>query len=265
MTTNEASRNELSTPHSNESSLTEGIGLKGTSQRTKRKFSELHSSKTGGERAFASSPHCITNMKKAQPAESPPFQRSNLLTPSSDNGTSMRARRSVEIGNELCSSKNDGERIFPSLSNTSPFTMKGKINYSQHTLPHDNPAPQGHENTVAAHAKCLIVNLNELLCPIHERFSKSFGFLKGLHDRERVQSLSECQHACHYQKIGGEQASASSLSNEFYFYGVSLLPLGECQPGCHYKSWLFQARNHVRWRELVYMVGPVCSGASRLL
>ena len=66
------------------------------------------------------------------------------------------------------------------------------------------------------------------------------------------------------KKIGGELASASSLSKEFYYYRVSLFPLGECQPGCHYKSWLFQARNHVRWRELVYFVGVVSSGASRL-
>ena len=279
MTTTEASCSELSTPNSNESSLSEGLGLKGASQRTERNFCELNSSKTGGERAFASSPHRITTTKKENPAESPPVQRGNLPTSSADNGISTRARRSVENLNELCSSKNDGEGIIPGLSHTSPFNMKGKLNHSQQTLPHDNP-PQGHENTVAAHARCLIVNLNERMCskfdgeqvffcppqcPIHGCFSKNLGFSKGIHDKERVHSLSKCQHAWHYRKIGGELASASSLSKEFYFYGVSLLPLGECQPGCHYKSWLFQARNHVRWREVVFMVGLASSDASRLL
>ena len=100
--------------------------------------------------------------------------------------------------------------------------------------------------------------------PMHGSFSKSFGSLKGFHDKERVKALSECQHACHYQEIDGELASASSLSKEFYFYRVSLLSLSKSQSFCHYKSWLFQARNHVRWKELVYFVGFVSSGASRL-
>ena len=331
ITAPEAALNELSASHPTESCPALGKGLKASSsQRTKRNLFELHSSKNGGERALASSPHSITFPKVKTIVEATPVRRNQQLTPTIDSAISISARRSFGMLNELCSSKSDEERVVTSLNHskffikekkiaeslsvlrykrrtpfvsnsarrafgtlnelrssktdgeravassphTKPSTMEEKIGWLQHKLPHDNPAPQGHENAVAEYARCLNVNLNEplsstfdgeqvLLCPPQCPTCESSW--KGFHNQSRVRPLSEWQHGCHYQENDGELASASSLSREFYYDRVRLFPLGECQPGCHYKSWLFQARNHVRWRELVYTVGLVCSGANRLL
>jgi hypothetical protein len=242
ITTMEAAHNELSSSNDYKSGLANGKEQSGTFSRVKRNLIELQSLKNEGERAFASSPYHNITLEEEKIAESPLRPRNDLLTPSLHNVVSNSARRIIGTLNELQSSKNDGERAISSSPHTSPFIMKGKIIYSQHKLPHDKPAPQGHGNAVAAHARCLIVNLNELLsskfdgeqvflcppqCPTCESFLN-----KGFHDQSRVRPLSEWQHGCHYEEIDGELASASSLSKEFYYYRVSLFPLGECQPGC---------------------------------
>ena len=245
-----------------------------SSQRTKQNLFELHSSQNGGERALASSPHSITFPKVTTIAEAPPVRRNQQLTPSIDSAITISARRSFGMLNELCSSKideeravtsishckllikvkkiaesppvlrykqltpsidsvvpnsarrafgtlnelhsskTDGERAAASSPDTKPSTMEQKIARSQHQLPHNNPETPAPLRTIKRGQRCSIDNLEE-------PFSS---------------------------KTDGVLASASTLSKEFYYIGVSRLPLSECQPGCHYKSWLFQARNHVRWR-----------------
>ena len=216
VTTVEAAQNEPLTPNENKSGLAIGKRKTGTFDRSKRNLIEPHSSKNGGERAFASSSHPFTNTKEGKIAESTWRPQKVPLTPSIDGNVTSSARHLQEMSNELRSSKIDGERAAASPPHTSPFSKKGKIADSQHQLPQSNSTTQGHIS-IAAGAMFLIVIFFELCS------SKS--------DREL--------------------ASARTLSNELIFHGVSSLPLSECQPGCHYKSSLLQARNHVRWRGLI--------------
>ena len=183
-------------------------------------LNELHSSKNDGERAVASSPQFSPFIKVKKIAEAPLVWRNKKQTPSIDSVVSNSAIRKFGMLNEPHSSKTDGEQAVASSLRRMLPTLEGKIAGLQHLLPHNNN-PRTSAPSSATHIGLLWCSVDK----IKEPYSS---------------------------KIDGELASASTLSKEFYYYyRVSHLPLSECQLVCHYMSWLFQARNHVRWRGCV--------------
>ena len=214
VTTIEAALNESSSTSETKSGLAIGNETSGTFLRAKRNSNGPNSPNIGGERAFASSSHCSSDANEEKIAESQPIPLYTPRSQSIDSNVTQSKWRSIEKLNERRSSKNEGERAAASSPHTSLFNKKEKTTDSQHPLPNHNPTTSGHKSAIAAGAMCLIVIL-------YERYSS---------------------------KSDGELAPASTLSKELSFYRVSLFPLSECQLGCHYKSWLLQARNHVRWK-----------------
>ena len=274
ITTPEAALNELSTLHSIESGLFSGKGLKGTFHRSKRISNEPHSSKNGGERAFDSSPHSTTSTNVKSTARAPPVRRNQQLTLSSDSAISISAIRAFEKLNELCSSKNGGEQALASSPHHSTSTKEGKI-LEPPLHPSFDPLSQSIDSNVSSSARRSIGVFNELQgSKIEgERVDTSVPCIKLSTIEEKI-GVSQYQQPhnnpatsapssaiylgirCSVDKskepssskTDGKLASASTLSKELNYYGVRRFPLRECQPGCHFKSWLFQARNHVRWR-----------------
>ena len=184
-------------------------------------LNELHSSKTDGERACASSPYIKPSTIVEKIAEAPLVRQNQQLTPEFDSYISNSATRPVEMSSKLRSPKTEGEGAVTSSTHMKPSTVQEKIAVSQYQQPHNNPATSASSSATDLGLRCCVDKSKE-------RHSSTF-------DREL--------------------AFASTLSKEFYcFYRVSHLPLSECQLVCHYKSWLFQARNYVRWRSLFWVL-----------
>ena len=181
---------------------------------TRRSFGMLNKfcrSKTDGGRAVISAHHSNFSIEPKFFTKPPPVRRDKHLAQSTDSVVSRSTRHKFEMLNEPRSSRIDDKRAvarFPHSMPSTTRTMEEEKAESQHQLPHNNTLTQDLSMHFAGKSQ--------------EPFSS---------------------------KIDGELASASCLSEEyFYYYQVSRRVHSECQPGCHYKSWLLQARNHVRWR-----------------
>ena len=274
ITTPEAATNELPSFYPTRSSLAIGKVIEVSSQRTKRKSFELHSSKNGGERALASSLHRTAFTKVKKTAKAPPVWRNQQLTLSIDSASTLSARRSFEMLNELCSSKPDEKRVAKRVHHSSCFIKTKTIAESPPTLQNKHPL-HSVASTIPNSARRAFEKWNEpnssriegervvsssphrtpsildgkitaslYQLPLNKTESPAFSSTIERGPRCFVDKSKEPSGS----KNDGELASASSLSKELSFYRVSHLPLSECQPGCHYKSWLLQARNHVRWK-----------------
>ena len=270
----EAALNESPSTNENKSGLGKGQAKSGTFPRAKRNLIGPYSSKNGGEQAIASSLHRITFLKVKTIAEAPLVRRNQQVIPSMDSVIPNSTRRSFGMLNKLCRSKTDGGRAVISAHHSN-FSHEPKFFTKPPPVRRDKHLAQSTDSVVSRSTRHKFEMLNE---PRSSRIDDKRAVARFPHcmpsttrtmEEENAESRHQLPHnntltqdlSMHFagksqepfsSKIDGELASASCLSEEyFYYYQVSRRVHSECQPGCHYKSWLLQARNHVRWRRQV--------------